>query len=238
MGSRSKKFATGLAIVAAFAAPVAGSAQVLTFEGILSPPGANTSPVGNFYNGGAGPNFGIVFSPNALAICLDTLAFTCPNSNVSRGGLGDPNSQGTGLFFLTGSSTFMNSLLGFGDGFSFFYTTIGAVGSFNVWSGLDGTGTLLASLALPLTPNGGCPAFPTELFCPFVAAGVAFAGTAHSVVFAGANNGIAFDDVTFGSATPGSVTPEPATIALVATGLVGVALMTRKRRAFPSKRLA
>jgi hypothetical protein len=207
--------------------PFAVDAQVLTFEGILTG-GASEGLIGNYYNGGAGPNYGVEFSSNALALCLDSPLVNC--SNTSRGGLGDPASQFTGLFFLEGSSTFMNRVAGFNSGFSFFYTAINNPGAFSVWSGLNGTGSLLATLALPVTTSGPCPSYAGP-FCPFVAAGVAFAGTAQSVTFAGVGNQIVFDDVTFGSAVPGTtITPEPGTLGLLATGLVGLFGIARRRR--------
>jgi hypothetical protein len=111
----------------------------------------------NYYNGGtssigtSGPNFGISFPDNALLICLNTIGTVC--SNTSRGGLGDPNSQRGALFFLTGSSTFLDDPAGFTTGFSFNYTAVNEGGFIQVFSGLDGSGTLLATLNLPTTPS-------------------------------------------------------------------------------------
>jgi hypothetical protein len=125
----------------------------------------------------------------------------------------------------------MNRSAGFTTGFSFFYSAVNSGGSFSVFDGLNGTGNLLASLSLPTTPNGaGIAGCLGNNFCPFVAAGVSFAGTARSVSFAGVANQIVFDDVTFGSATPGQVIPEPGTWALLAAGLAGVAAVARRRR--------
>ena len=135
-------------IGAAVAAPA--GAQVLNFEGVTT--GRDPVPIGNFYNGGAGPNYGVDFSSNAITICLNTPSQTC--SNTSRGGRGDPTSQGYGLFFLSGSQTYMNRSAGFTNGFSFFYSAVNSGGSFSVYSGLNGTGTLLGTLALPTTPSG------------------------------------------------------------------------------------
>ena len=210
-------------------ATISGSALadpvVLNFEGINANYPSGFAFVNNFYNGGTssdgttGTNYGITFSSNAQAICLNTPGVSC--SNTSRGGLGDPNSQKGGLFFLSGANTFMDDPGGFTTGFSLFYTAIIDPGSLSVYSGLDGTGTLLASLSLPTTPSN-CSGTYSAGFCPFSPVGVSFAGTAKSISFAGVANQIVFDDVTFGSVTPGqpppSGTPEPSSLIMMLTG--------------------
>jgi hypothetical protein len=216
-------------------APAFADTVDLTFEGINSPTNTNTTAaIENFYNGGtssvgtSGVNYGISFPSNALAICLNTTSYVC--SAASRGGLGDPNSQNTALFFLSGSDTYLDDPAGFTTGFSFYYTSINEGGAVGVYSGLDGTGTLLATLNLGVTPSGPCPGYNAP-FCPFVASGVTFAGTAESIDFNGVANQIAFDDVTFGSSTPGpsSVTPEPSSITLCLTGMGLVGAEIRRR---------
>ncbi len=203
----------------------------LDFEGVNATYPSGFSFVQNFYNGGtssvgtSGTNFGVAFSANAQAICLNTIGVTC--SNTSRGGLA-PGSEKGALFFLGGGATFMNVAAGFDTGFSFNYVAINNPGSVSVFDGLDGTGTLLATLALPTTPSGPCVGFNAG-FCPFVPIGVGFLGTAKSVAFAGVADQIVFDDVTFGSITPG--VPEPETYALMLAGLGVVGMLARRRKA-------
>jgi hypothetical protein len=199
---------------------------VLDFEGVNATHPSGYATVEGFYNGGTssdgttGTNYGIEFTDNALAICLNTTTVVC--SNTSRGGLGNPSSQLGALFFLDGSETFMNVSAGFTTGFSFLYTAIFQAGSVSVFDGLGGTGNLLASLALPTTASA-CSGAYSAGFCPFVATGIGFAGTAKSVSFAGVANQIVFDDITFGSVIPDPApTPEPETLFLLGAGLVAM----------------
>jgi hypothetical protein len=233
MKLRTKVLALVLSVVGASTA--FADVVVLNFEGINTPyPTENYAAIENFYNGGtssvgtSGTNYGITFSSNALAICLNTPGEVC--SNTSRGGQGDPTSQEGGLFFLTGDNTFMDDPGGFTTGFSLYYAAINSPGSLSVYSGLDGTGTLLATLDLPTTPST-CPGTYDAGFCPFVPIGVAFSGTAESISFAGVANQIVFDDVTFGSSTPGqpSTVPEPSSFALMLTAAgAGVGAFRRR----------
>ena len=94
-----------------------------------------------------------------------------------------------------------------------------APGTFSVYSGLGGTGTLLGSLTI-----GDPPASPSAFF----STGVSFAGLGKSVLVSGGTGQIGWDDVTLGI---GAV-PEPTTWAmmLVGFGFVGGAIRSAKRR--------
>lgn len=225
-----KLFAVLAAMLVATAMSAGAAVIDLTFEGIDTYPHSNNDQILEFYNGGfssvgtMGPNYGVSFPTNALNICLNDLNTIC--SNTSRGGLGDPNSQLGALFFLSGSNTFVNVAAGFDTGFAFNYSAVNVGGTVNVWSGSNGTGSLLASLVLPTTASGPCNGY-SAAFCPFVPVGVAFSGTAMSIDFGGTANQIVFDDVTFGSSVVG--TPEPSSLLLLGSGVLGLAGLIRRK---------
>ena len=189
---------------------------VLNFAGLQ-----NLEPIGSYYAGGLGgfgsgpgPTYGITFGPDSLAIICAPAGGTgnCqynPGVNVA--------------FFLSGAGDVMDIPAGFTTGFSFFYAA-SQVGSVNVYSGLDGTGSVLASLPLPVT-GGYCNS--SYYYSCWAPVGVTFAGTADSVVFTGAANYIGFADITLGSNNPG--TPEPGTLALFGTAAVAVGGILRRK---------
>jgi hypothetical protein len=215
-----------------WAAGAANASTVLTFEGLKA-----LEPVMNYYDGGfggdgsgPGPNDGITFSSNSIALIEGI-----DGSNFQ----GEP-SPDTVLSFLTGTGDIMNVAAGFTTGFSFYYSSLFDKGEVDVYSGLNGTGTLLQSLSLPLTPMGveGSPQCPGPYqFCPFEPIGVAFSGTAESVDFADNANSIVFDNITLGDSTPVGPTPpppsapEPASLPLLAAGIAALGLIHWARRA-------
>jgi hypothetical protein len=175
---------------------------VLTFAGL-----ADDEGVANYYDGGTGslgsgpgPNYGISFGSASLALT---------SGNFSN------SPSGTILFFQSGSAI-MNVAAGFDTGFSFYYAASQS-GSVTVYDGLNGTGDVLTSLALPTTTT------PYSVWDPI---GVTFAGTAESVDFGGAADYIGFDNITLGASVPdggSDSTPEPDTLALTGTVLLGAA---------------
>ena len=181
----------------------------LDFEGLQ-----NLESIDNFYNGGTGElgsflglDYGFEVTNNALAL-IDSDA-------GGSGNFGGEPSSDTIMFFLGGVGAGFNITGGFEGPLSFYHANPFNVGTVEVWSGLDGTGILLANNLIPTTPNNGAPD-PTGIYSPFIFQNVNFLGTAHSVIFLGAVNQIGFDNVTFSNVTiPNSNSiPEPSTYVL------------------------
>src|SRR5579871_2985598 len=167
---------------------------VLDFGGLK-----NTEQVLSFYDGGTGslgsgpgPNYGITFTPSFGAV-----------SAVPPYG---PSLVGQ----LNGPSATMDVSGGF-NLLSFYYEAADNSGSVALWSGLDGTGVMLADISLPASATWN-------------AAGTAFAGTALSAVFIG-TSGTKFDQIT----DAGLVIPEPSSLLLLATGLISLIPECRRR---------
>jgi hypothetical protein len=194
------------------------SAYVLDFEGV-----GNYNTVGNYYNGGAGTNYGASFSAATLALVDQDAG--------GSGNFANEPSANTVMFFLDANNAILNVASGFITGFSFFYTSSLAA-SVNVYDGLDGTGNLLGSLALTAQYNDNCNGDPYGDFCKWTAVGVSFSGVAKSIDFGGTANQVGFDDITIGSATAGDTgqVPEPASLALLGLGLAGLVASRRRKQ--------
>lgn len=238
MNTRRNLLVAGMLVLAA--APAFADAFTLNFENITTyPNNSNLDPVGveNYYNGGtsstgtSGPNYGVYFSSNALVICLNTVGVIC--SQASRGGQGDPNSQEFGLNSLTGNQIILDDPAGFTDGIALFESSPGQNpgAGVSVYSGLDGTGTLLATIPFVPTPWDDCSSVYDAGYCPLVPIGTSFTGTAESVVLTGSADTIVYDDITLGSATPGNPapTPEPCSLAMLLTAAVAGSACLRKK---------
>jgi len=206
------------AAAALLSAPCLAGVVDLTFEGL-----GDEESIGNYYNGGfggsgsgPGPNYGITFGSDSLAIISNTAGGTGNFTNAPSGV--------TIAFFLSGPGDVMNVAAGFTTGFSFFYADqVGFTGSVSVYDGLNGSGSLLASLSLPSTQD------PYNVWVPV---GVAFSGTAESVIFGGSANYIGFDNITLGADMPAGSTPEPTTLAGAGVGIAfGLLAFLRRRRA-------
>jgi len=199
------------AAVGAQAAPI-----LLDFEGLGS-----QAAINDFYNGGtdsqgnSGANVGVHFGSNALALVEQD-----PGANFS----GEPTPN-TVMFFLTGSAV-LNYTPGFDTGFSFWYTTVSYTSQVKVYDGLNASGNLLGTIALPALGAGPDPANP---FSNWAIGALAFGGLAKSIDFGGTVNQVGFDNITFGSIDPNKV-PEPASMALVGLALAVGGAATRRRR--------
>ena len=213
---RNRLFAA-VAVATLSMAAAANATVVLTFEGL-----ADQTAVGNYYNGGAGGNFGITFSGATLAL-IDR------DAGGSGNFANEPTSD-TIMFFLQTNNAVLDYSGGFTTGFSFFYTS-STPATINVWSGLGATGSLLGSINLIAqhTANN-CTGDPSGSFCNWSPVGVAFAGIAHSIDFGGTANQTGYDNITFGSATPGTGVPEPAAWAMMLAGFGGLGATLRSRR--------
>ena len=174
----------------------ASTTLVLDFEGL-----GNLERILDFYDGGfggygsgPGPDYGILFGPDALAL-IDADA-------GGSGNFANEPSANTIAFFLTGPGVVMNVKNGFTPGFSFFYTSA-RVGTVTVFDGPNGTGNVLAAVPVEKQYNTCGAPDPTGAFSCWTPVGVTFSGTAFSVNFGGVWNQTGFDDITLGSATPG-----------------------------------
>lgn len=208
---------TWMGMLAAALALTAGKGYAdqlsVTFD---QPQLVNNDPILQFYNGGTtfrgigpGPSLGVSFTLNARVFTTTAgLAgtFTAPGilelySDTAR--------EGEPISFT------MDIQQGLAGSLAFDYAAIDTAGSINFYSGLDGTGALLAGAALPLTSPITGPG-------TFVEDAAAFPGIAHSVVFDGGNKQLAIDDLTFTAA------PEPSPLILL-TSLLALAGASRLR---------
>lgn len=168
----------------------------LTFEGLT--PGAF---VGNYYNGEAGGDYGIAFYTSDKAPVADGPVADAPSPTIVMrpGNVYSP-------------TTCMNVANGLLNAVTFSYLAPTQPGQLEVWSGIDGTGTMLGSLVLDETSTW------TEQT-------LSFSGLAQSVHF-GANANVLFDNVSV------EVVPEAGSVVTVSFlfGVIGLRVVHSKLR--------
>lgn len=194
-------YVAALALLAA--APAVSAQTLLNFETVTS-----FASINQYYNGGAdsagnvGPALGVSFGPDALGLVND---FNTYFSNAP---------SPIGVMAPVGPAATMNVPAGFTNSIGLFYSSSAAVpNAVQIWSGLDGTGSALASFNLLANAQTGCTGSPFCRFDPLVGL---FAGTARSVTFANAASVAAFDNIGI------TTVPEPTTALLLALGVAGL----------------
>ncbi len=166
---------------------------IATFGGLK-----NLEFIGQYYNGGTGSlgsgpgkDLHLEFTSNAQAIV-----------SASKGGsgnfIGNPGAYPV-MFFQTGKDIVVNATAGIQVGMWFTYSAL-QPGTFTVYDGPNGTGNILASIALSPN-NSGCN---TYKMCVWSPVGVPLSTTAGSLRSSGAANFLAIGAIHLGVKLPTS----------------------------------
>lgn len=214
--------ALGLAFSSiAFATPVN-----MTFAGL----DANGEWVNTYYDGGCGGSFNggpmHCGGPNYGVVWTNALACGAPIGACS-GMANEPTPPNVLAFFYNPNGQyFMNLTSGFTDGFSFYYASPNVSHVITVYSGLNGTGTVLDTLVIPTT-SVYCA--PPVLWSCWSLATLNFSGTAKSVLF-GTSYEMGISDVTLLDDLAVHPVPEPQQVYMFGFGVLLIGLSLRLRR--------
>lgn len=202
-----------LTLLLTLAGAAAQGATLLTFEGTT-----HNFPIGNFYNGGAGGNFGVTF---------DGTEFAQVEGLTVSGRAGFRNEPSRSTVLLVGNAFTGASTINVNGGFTlldFYYSAARSDSSVSIYDGLNGTGNLLQSLALTAQPGNGffCPSDGglAIFFCVWTPVSIPLTSTARSLSFALGE--LRIDNLAFTAPQPASSVPEPSTMAL--TGIAAALL--------------
>jgi hypothetical protein len=201
----------------------------------------------NYFNGGSdsvpndgtGPSLGIQFSSNATA--------QLPGNNAATGDgkfENVPSGSNEVVYFGFSNSTaaYVNYAAGF-TGFNVNYSysnNSGVAGEAYLFSGLNGTGSLLGTINLaPATTNIKSCSVGTDAYCTWQSTSLAASSLAESVVFGvpgltsgGTSTGAPVEDMEFDGLqfTGANPVPLPASVWLMLSGFAGLAGIARRRR--------
>lgn len=180
---------------------------------------------------GPGPNLGFTFSANANVQSKATNAGKF--ENLPTGDL-DGNTQVLYFSALGGSTTVdtVNFAAGF-SGVTFNYSlsanNANYAGTASVWSGLNGTGNLLATIPLRAASTTTACTTQGDVFCTWSAASSgSLAGVGQSVTFGVANSAASVN--TEIDAFTVTAVPEPSALWLMPVGVAGLVGVARRAR--------
>lgn len=225
-----KSYLSVFAFLLALAAPLAAQTHgTVTFSGLK-----DLEFIDSYYNGGTGSlgsgpgkNYQLEFSTNAQSIVSAA-------KNGSGNFINNPGNSPV-MFFGTGTSVTINATAGVSTAIWFSYSALQA-GNVTIYDSTNGTGNVLANIALTLN-NSGCD---TYKLCVWSPVGVPLSTAAKSIRFTGAANLLGIGAIHLGvkiptfvdltSSSNPSVQGEPVTFtaAVSATGATPIGSVTFK----------
>ena len=166
---------------------------LMTFEGL-----GNSAFINGFYNNGGGGNFGVSFSANVRAF-IDSDVYA-----VGSGNFANEPSPSTCMWSPANNASYINVAAGFTN-FTISYSTVNGPGTWEIYSGLDGTGTLLASGQLAALGSGAGD--PTGNFSNWAVIDRSLLPNAHSVKLVAPTGGAFYDNLRIQSICNPTVPP-------------------------------
>jgi hypothetical protein len=213
---------------------ISGSTETLTFGGQV-----NATSINSFFDGGtdaygtaggAANNVGITFSTPAEFL---NAGYNGTGFNGGTGKFENVPSGATGVLYMAAVPTTTTPILDDAGGFtgiSLNYSLLNNTASYGstlqMWSGLDGTGSLVGTLTLGAAGTTIACTSSHDEFCTWSSASnTALTGVAESIVFAGDSRTYSeFDSVAL------TTVPLPAAAWMMLGGLGGLARFARRRR--------